>query len=153
VVALNNVGKLHDPGIEEEAAKLYIEGEMLRLLSMRSLSDRINARRPGPEAAVGKMINTPHTQRVFQLALKVNGHKGMVADELQFTADSPQGEGRGSWTYGPWFSPALTLMVGTTEIMRNVVGERVLGLPRDLDPSAKGDWSQQVQNRAPARAA
>jgi len=153
VIALNNVGALRDAGIQEEAAKLYIEGEMLRLLSMRSLSDRINARRPGPEAAVGKMINTPHTQRIFQLALQVNGHKGMLEGEQQFSPDTRQGEGRGNWNFGPWFTPALTLMVGTTEIMRNVVGERVLGLPRELDPSAKGDWSQQVQNKPPARAA
>jgi hypothetical protein len=46
------------------------------------------------------------------------------------------------WDYAFWFSPAVTLGVGTQEILKNVVGERMLGLPRELDPSAKVPWNQ-----------
>jgi hypothetical protein len=46
------------------------------------------------------------------------------------------------WDYAFWFSPAVTLGVGTQEILKNVVGERMLGLPREHDPSARGPWNQ-----------
>ncbi len=55
------------------------------------------------------------------------------------------------WDYAFWFSPAVTLGVGTQEILKNVVGERVLGLPREYDPSARGPWNETHGGGAPAK--
>ncbi len=46
------------------------------------------------------------------------------------------------WDYAFWFNPAVTLGVGTQEVLKNVISERVLGLPREADPTAKTPWAE-----------
>ena len=110
------------------------------------LSQRFGRMPSAGELYIAHFLGAQGAERMFTAGLQ-------DPDQIYFAPDIPQGSGRGSWVFGPWFTPALTLMVGTTESMRNVVGERVLGLPRDRDPSSKGDWSQQLQVRPPARVA
>ena len=134
-------GHLSDPVVRDEAAKIFIEGELLRLLAFRALSDRMNAKPSGPEGAIRKMLAAPHGQHIVEMAKKVQGPRGMIAGEQPFP--SQVGSGRGSysdWDYAFWFSPAVTLGVGTQEILKNIVAERMLGLPRENDPTAKLPW-------------
>jgi 3-oxochol-4-en-24-oyl-CoA dehydrogenase len=146
IAGLRQIGRLDETGIRDEAAKLYIEGEMIRLMHLRRLSDQLNAKRPGPEAAAAKMIAAPHGQALLDFAKRVQGQAGLVPGEEVFPGAGSAFGGRFSWDVGFWFSPAITLGVGTQQMLKNVVGERVLGLPRDLDPSAKGDWSESQKN-------
>jgi len=135
-------GAIKDTLLRDEAAKLYIEGELLRLLAYRSFSDRMNAKHAGPESAARKMIAAPHGQRVVDLAKRWQGMAGLVKGAE--TLPEPNG-GRGTyddWDYAFWFNPAVTLGVGTQEILKNVIAERVLGLPREKDPTAKTPWSE-----------
>jgi alkylation response protein AidB-like acyl-CoA dehydrogenase len=154
IEGLDAVGALADPLVRDEAARLYIEGEILRLLAYRSLSDRMNARPAGPEGAIRKMLAAPHGQRVVDLAKRAQGPEGLMDGRQPF----PPVPGRkgmfDDWDYAFWFSPAVTLGVGTQEILKNVVGERVLGLPRDADPTARGPWNEvQAAATTGARAA
>ena len=55
-----------------------------------------------------------------------------------------------NWDYAYWFSPATTLGVGTQEILKNTVAERVLGLPRDNDPSARVPFNEAAAARTKA---
>ncbi len=150
VTGLAKIGALDDPLVRDEAASLYIEGEILRLLAYRSLSDRMNARTPGPEGAIRKMMAAPHGQKIVELAKRVQGPTGLIEGRQPF----PAGPGRKAlfddWDYAFWFSPAVTLGVGTQEILKNVVGERMLGLPREHDPSARSPWNSPA---APAKRA
>jgi alkylation response protein AidB-like acyl-CoA dehydrogenase len=76
---------------------------------------------PGPEGSMVRLFHGELHQRVYQLALDIIG-----ADALRLTSI----DGHGNWT-GPYLqSFAYTIGGGTTDIQRNIVGERVLGLPR-----------------------
>ena len=142
IAGLDAIGALDDPLVRDEAARLYIEGEILRLLAYRSLSDRMNAKAPGPEGAIRKMLAAPHGQRVVDLAKRVQGPRGLLTGEGAFPVKDGRRGVYDDWDYAFWFSPAVTLGVGTQEILKNVVGERMLDLPREYDPSARSPWTQ-----------
>ena len=142
VEGMAETGALSDPTLRDKAAQIYIEGEILRLLAYRSLSDRMNARTPGPAAAIRKMLAAPHGQRVVELAKLAQGPRGLIAGEQPFPSQLGRSGTFDDWDYAYWFSPAVTLGVGTQEILKNVVSERVLGLPRENDPTARVPWTE-----------
>ena len=102
----------------------------------------MNAKDSGHESAARKVIAAPHGQRVVDLAKRWQGMSGLVkgAEALPLPADSTGLYD--DWDYAFWFSPAVTLGVGTQEILKNVIAERVLGLPRERDPSAKTPFAE-----------
>jgi len=151
VLGLIESGKIKDPVVRDEAAKLYVEGELLRLLTYRNLSNRINGKPPGLEANLGKMVASPHGQRMSDLAKRVQGPAGLVVGQDTLPLVKKNYGRFSSWDYSYWFGPAATLGVGTQEILKNSVAERVLGLPRDTDPTIKTPFNQIT--RAPLKAA
>ena len=151
VAGLNEAGALTDPLVRQQAAELYIEGEILRLLKYRNLSDRMQGKPPGPESAVQKALSAPHGQRVMALALEWMGPRGLVQRAEPFANQSHKGglsDELAGWSWGIWFSPAVTLGIGTTEIMKNVIAERMLGMPREDDPDVRKPWNETQQKRA-----
>jgi len=140
VVGLVQTGRIDDPSLTDEAASLYIEGEIIRLMNLRAMSDQLNARRPGPEAAIIKMMGAPHDQHLNDFAKRLEGQAGLLPGGDAF-------EGKHthlavSWDAAFWDSPTLTLRAGSQELMLNVIAERIIGLPRERDPSAQGNWSE-----------
>jgi len=110
-------------------ARLYTEAETLRLIRLRTLSAKLRGLEPGPEASVRKAISDEHGQHVMALAKTLAGTHGLLVD------CGPFGEPDvGGWNYGYLYSRALTIGGGTSEVQRNILGEKVLGLPRE--PSA-----------------
>jgi alkylation response protein AidB-like acyl-CoA dehydrogenase len=142
VDGLIKTGRIKDPLIRDEAAQLYIEGEILRLLTFRDLSNKINGKPAGLEGNVGKMIASPHGQRMSDLAKRSQGTAGMIKNKDVLPLPDKDYGLFSDWDYAYWFSAAATLGVGTQEILKNVVAERVLGLPRDADPTAGVPYSQ-----------
>jgi alkylation response protein AidB-like acyl-CoA dehydrogenase len=121
-----------DRGVDEarlraRLVEAHIEGELLRLLRLRAVTAAIRGRQPGPEASIRKVFADEHGQRLMELAKDLAGAAGMLADA------GPLGADRGLWNYGFLFSPALTIGGGTAEVQRNIIAERVLGLPRDVE--------------------
>ena len=141
-----DAGRISDPLVRDEAARIYIEGEILRLLGFRSLSDRMNGKSTGPEGAVRKLIAAPHGQRLLDLAKRSQGVSGLVKDRNVLPMAPGERGPFSNWDHAYWWSPAVTLGVGTQEILKNVVAERVLGLPREKDPTSKLPWSEVYAN-------
>ncbi len=150
-------GPLADPVMRQRAAALHVEAEVLRLNRLRTLSARINARTPGPEASIQKIMGDEHGQHVLELAKDLAGTEGLLegsgpqgeipasmrggATEVNFPQRQIPGVDR-IWHYGFLFSPALTLGGGTFAVQRNIIAEMVLGLPREPNVERGMTWAE-----------
>ncbi len=105
-----------DPVIRQRLAQLMIEAEVLRLNAYRGLSATMRTGVPGPEGSLGKWHWSEINQSLTELAMDIEGPRAMLADD--------------TWTYRFLRARANSIEGGTTEILRNIVAERVLGLPR-----------------------
>jgi alkylation response protein AidB-like acyl-CoA dehydrogenase len=105
---------------------LLAEAQSLRLMTHRSALRSLAGADPGPGSSLRKLLGAEHEQRVQELGLVMMGPEGAVA------------EGRAArWSQGALVTRCLTIAGGTSEVQRNVIGERILGLPRDPDPEAR----------------
>jgi alkylation response protein AidB-like acyl-CoA dehydrogenase len=113
-----------DPYYRQRLAQLYIEAETMRLNAYRGLTKTMESGMPGPEGSLGKWQWADINQGISELALDIEG------------AYAPLGAGAehalagGSWQYEFLRSRANSIEGGTTEILKNIIAERVLGLPR-----------------------
>ena len=129
-VTRGDFGDKDDPLVRQRVAQLHTEGEILRLIRLRTVSAAIKGKPPGPEASVRKALADDHGKHIMGVAKDLAGAEGML--------DRPAG----MWHYGFLFAPALTVGGGTSEVQRNIIGERVLGLPHDIDVEAGQTWSE-----------
>ena len=133
-------GGVADPLLRQRLARLHTTEEILRLIRLRTVSARIRGEQPGPEASIRKVMADEHGQEIMALAKDLAGPGGMPGDR------GPLGAPADSWGYGYLFAPALTIGGGTGDVQRNILAERVLGLPHDIDVEAGRTWSER---RAP----
>jgi alkylation response protein AidB-like acyl-CoA dehydrogenase len=122
-------GGVDDPVLRQRLAALHIEAELLRLIRLRTVTARIKGEPPGAEASIRKILADEHGQRIMGLAKDLAGSSGMLV------TGGPMGASADLWHHGFLFAPALTVGGGTGEVQRNIVAERVLGLPHDVDAS------------------
>ena len=126
---VRRAGGCADAVLRQRLARLFIEARVLELIRMRTLMARLRGLEPGPEASVRKALSDPHGQHVMQAALALAGNDGMLASW------GPCGAPPDMWAYGFLYSAALTIGGGTSEVQRNILGEKVLGLPKE--PAAR----------------
>ena len=119
------MGGIADPVLRQEAARVYTGMTILRLLGDRMLSALLDGRDPGPEASIRKTLSDAHGQHVMSLMQDLRGAHGMLGHQ------GPDAEEVDVWHWGYLFSRALTIGGGTSEVQRNIIGERLLGLPRE----------------------
>lgn len=152
--AVRERGPVTDPNMRQRLAEIYIEHTVLDLIRLRTLSARLRGEQPGPEASIRKVLADEHGQHVMEVARDILGAHGM----LQQTLDGSQrgqhnglGGGGGvglrsldhpGWFDGYMFARALTIGGGTGEVQRNIVAERVLGLPHDVDVLQGMSWAE-----------
>ena len=113
----------------DDLVRCWSHGEILRLLRERLLSAALAGREPGAEASVRKALADDHGQEVMTLAHRLAGTSGMLRDRGPGGVDDTDGA---AWYYGLLYSQALTIGGGTSVVQRNIIAERVLGLPKDV---------------------
>lgn len=120
----------------ELVTRLYIEHAILELVRLRTLAQRLAGREPGPEASVRKILADEHGQRVMAMGKALVGAGAMLVDARDVEMPTAFVEfGSAGFTHGYLFACALTIGGGTGEVQRNILAERVLGLPRDPAPT------------------
>jgi alkylation response protein AidB-like acyl-CoA dehydrogenase len=127
-----------DPIIRQELMRLYSEERIRDWTNQRVRAQVKAGRSPGPESSVGKLHQSVLNQRVQLLATDLLGAHGMAwrSDATDY-ADTLPFEIKGMLR-----SRANTIEGGTTEVNKNIVGERVLGLPREPDPWHGAPWRE-----------
>ncbi|HVE92471.1 MAG TPA: acyl-CoA dehydrogenase family protein [Actinomycetota bacterium] len=119
---------LDDPRVRQRLADVYVRSVANRWTAMRALDAVFKGQMPGPEASVLKLTSDAWFQQVQEAAGEVLGPAALVTD-------GPGARDGGAWARGLLQSRAMTIGGGTTEVQKNIVGERVLGLPRDPRPA------------------
>lgn len=118
-------GLSDDPAIADRLGQLAVRVETYRLHALRSLSRLGAGRSLGAASSVTKLLWSELERDLFELGLEVLGpHAEVLADDHPVLADAPD------WHSRYWYARAATIYAGTSEIQRNILARRVLGLPR-----------------------
>jgi alkylation response protein AidB-like acyl-CoA dehydrogenase len=118
--AAREAGLQDDASVLAGVGRLLAESHGLAVMGLRATLRSLAGADPGPESSVRKLLGVEHDQRVQEMGLELLGPRATT------------GDGRAeAWITGLLFSRCLTIAGGTSEIQRNVIAERLLGLPKD----------------------
>ncbi|MGI9612311.1 MAG: acyl-CoA dehydrogenase family protein [Acidimicrobiales bacterium] len=137
-------GRLDDPSIRQRLAWCHSKVEIMRYLGMRTLTQFLGGSRPGADASIFKLYWSEYHRTVTELAVDILGADGMhLAGKLPSSAFSTDSAGApndsGSWLGTFLNARAGTIYAGTSQVQRNIIGEMVLGLPKEPRADA-GAW-------------
>ena len=121
--AAEGEGRTGDPMVRQALAQLYSMEEISRYTVLRTKAAKAAGRGPGPEANTAKLSMSRMTRLTRDLGLEILGAKGMLHG-----ADAPMG---GMLQELAIFAPAVSIYGGSDEVQKNIIGERVLGLPKE----------------------
>jgi alkylation response protein AidB-like acyl-CoA dehydrogenase len=122
IEAVHGLGAGAGQAVLERAGRLIAEGHAIDLLGMRVTLKQLSGTEPGATGSVRKLLGMRHAQRVAEECWSLTGPDGAV--------------GGTRWSRAVLFTRALTIGGGTTDIQLNIIGERILGLPRDPAPGS-----------------
>jgi len=114
-----------DPVLRQKLAQLWIDSECLKYTGARGITKLLRGEMPGPEASTGKMVWVDAHQRLQELAIELEGPYAQLAKGSRWAVDG------GVWQHSFLRSRANSIEGGTTEIQKNIIAERLLGLPKD----------------------
>jgi alkylation response protein AidB-like acyl-CoA dehydrogenase len=120
---VNGRPAIEDAYVRQRLAQLAIEAQALRYTQYRNITRRVRGE-PGPEASVAKLFSTELNLRIVNLAAELLGPAGLVERDTGSRDDT------GKWVRRILAARAFTIGGGTSEVQRNIIGERVLKLPR-----------------------
>jgi alkylation response protein AidB-like acyl-CoA dehydrogenase len=115
---------IEDRQVREQIADFIVKGRGLRYTSLRTLTAISQGRPPGPEASMGKLVGAVLQQEAASFAMELAGAGGALLDEKATPAAA-------AWQERYLAIPGLRIAGGTDEVLRNIIAERVLGLPSD----------------------
>jgi len=129
-------GKHTDPKIRQRLAWCHTRVQMMRFVGYRTLTQFLRGHQPGPDAAISKLLWSEYHKTVTELAMEIMGADGLVPTgrmpSSAFGADDPGApNSTNSWAMTFLNARAGTIYAGSSQIQRNIVGEMVLGLPKE----------------------
>ncbi len=116
---------INNPAVRSKLAQWAVRASGLKYTSYRSISALSKGQIPGPENSIGKLVAGQMVQEIAMFALDLQGQAGVAVD-------SPLAQAGGRFQAMLLRSPGVRIEGGTDEILRNIIGERVLGLPPDM---------------------
>ena len=115
---------IDDASVRRRLADYYIRLKGVQYTSYRSLTALSRGATPGPEGSIGKLVSAPLRQEMASFAVDLLGEAGVLRGDASAA--------RGAWQSAYLGAPGIRLAGGTDEILRNIVAERVLGLPPEM---------------------
>ena len=128
-------GVSNDPLIRQRLAGLYTKSRISKFSSMRTLTAALKGQVPGPEGSIGKLFGGRMMTEMGELAIDLVG-VGAVA----------RGDDDYRWHQTLLGAPAAHIAGGSDEVMKNIIGERVLGLPREPGFDPDTPWNEIPRN-------
>ncbi len=116
---------LQDGAFRQKLAEWFVSAEGYKLGRFRTMTALSKGQTPGPEASIGKILNANRLQDITSAAIEAQDHFGIINDQ-----DLAPGEAIFQNSY--MWAPGLRIAGGTDEILKNIIAERVLGLPQDV---------------------
>lgn len=123
-VRVNGCLLIDDPFVEDGLADLYARINGAKLNYYRNITHTLKNGRPGPESSLDKLLVSELTKELFDFAMTIQGHAGVLMNDDSVFSAEMQGQYLASF--------GATIGGGTSEVQRNTIGERILGLPKDL---------------------
>ena len=131
-----------DPALKDELMRLWVAAEAARLTNIRASQMR-TAGNPGPEGSVAKLAFAELNKEIYAFCMNLLGPEGMLISDYEMVRPESSGYGSEGDTQKAFLrSRANSIEGGTSEIMRNILGERVLGLPGDVRVDKELPWIQ-----------
>ncbi len=124
-VSLEDGPALANASVRERLADIYVKTQGVRLTRFRTMTALSRGETPGPENSIGKLVNAPKAQDIASFAMDLLDMGGVVMDK----DTAPL---RAAFQESLLTSPGGRIAAGTDEILRNIIAERVLGLPQDV---------------------
>ena len=134
-----------DAATRDRVMRAWVEAEVLRLTNVRAAANSVLGT-PGPEGSTAKLAYAELNKRIYELCVDLLGPEGMLYDSYEMRR--PDGAGGGAGPAQRMFlrARANSIEGGTSEVMRNILGERVLGLPGDVRTDKGVPWSRVPRN-------
>jgi alkylation response protein AidB-like acyl-CoA dehydrogenase len=132
---------LHTPALRRRLAQIWARAEAQRITGQRA---RATSKRgsPGPEGAISKLVWAELNQSVYEFCMDLLGLEGTLHADYGTADSTTRREGMFSVQHSFLRSRANTIEGGTSEVLRNILGERILGLPGDLRADANMAWKE-----------
>jgi hypothetical protein len=138
-------GLTSDPRVRQRLAWCHSKVEIMRYLGLRSLTQFLHGHQPGPESGTFKLYWSEYHREVTQLAVDILGADAMTPSgrwpASSFQTDDPGAPNdSASWVGASYNARAGTIYAGSSEIQRNILGEMVLGLPKEPKGATPASW-------------
>jgi alkylation response protein AidB-like acyl-CoA dehydrogenase len=121
--------------VRDKLADWYVRTQGLKYTKFRTMTALSRGQTPGPEASIGKLVSASKLQEIASFGIDLMGMGGIMTDEVAMPANA-------LFQQALLYAPALRIAGGSDEILRNIIAERVLGLPADVRVDKDAPFNQ-----------